>query len=331
MKARGVAGHSLTRAISRGEIQLELEAVLKSPAFLRSQRLSRFLRFIVEQTLGGKKGLKEYTLGMEVFDHPASFDPRIDPGVRVEAGRLRTKLRHHYRTLGRKATILITVLKGSYVPVFSRRSREPAKAGEITRLRRELEASNLALASAHNEIQATLEKVGAANEELQVINERLTETSLQLQTQNQELTAVQETIQPCFLAINRTNLFLKHVLGRLGIGVLIVDPEMRIAAWNEKVEEFWDLRKELFEGEILFALDSGFPVERLKSRIKACLAGSQELEFTLRNGGKPFRFRMLPAPIYSPHEKPGAVILVIQELEDSVQLCPPPTDTRPED
>ncbi len=48
--------------------------------------MARFLRLAVERTLEGKADeLKEYVIGLEVFDRGASYDPRVDPIVRVEA------------------------------------------------------------------------------------------------------------------------------------------------------------------------------------------------------------------------------------------------------
>ena len=56
--------------------------------------MSRFLRFAVTRALNKNlSSLKEYTIGVEVFDRPESFDPTIDPIVRVEARRLRTERR----------------------------------------------------------------------------------------------------------------------------------------------------------------------------------------------------------------------------------------------
>src|SRR3974377_1399410 len=74
-------------------IRGQLERILNSKAFARSPRISRFLSFVVEQTLAGQENkLKEYLLGVEVFGRLDSFDPRIDSIVRVEARRLRFKL-----------------------------------------------------------------------------------------------------------------------------------------------------------------------------------------------------------------------------------------------
>jgi len=98
----------------------QLEKVLASPGFIHSDRMARFLRFTVDQALKGHaSGLKETVLGMEVFDRSSSFDPRVDTIVRVEARRLRSKLKEYYEGEGRGDPVLIDFPKGSYVPTFS--------------------------------------------------------------------------------------------------------------------------------------------------------------------------------------------------------------------
>jgi serine/threonine-protein kinase len=77
----------------------------------------RFLRFTVEELLAGRAcRLKEYVIGVEVFDRGDSFDPRVDPIVRVEARRLRSKLCDYYEREGRLETLRIEFPKGGYVP-----------------------------------------------------------------------------------------------------------------------------------------------------------------------------------------------------------------------
>ena len=81
--------------------------------------MCRFLRFAVDRELAGRgRELKEYTLGIEVFDRDPAYDPRIDPIVRVEARRLRSKLREYYSGPGARDGIIIELPKGSYVPHF---------------------------------------------------------------------------------------------------------------------------------------------------------------------------------------------------------------------
>ena len=46
--------------------------------------------------------MKEYVLGVELFDGTASFDPRVDTIVRVEAVKLRKRIQEYYRGPGRK-------------------------------------------------------------------------------------------------------------------------------------------------------------------------------------------------------------------------------------
>ncbi|HEV8133014.1 MAG TPA: hypothetical protein VGQ81_17325 [Acidobacteriota bacterium] len=123
-------GLPLSSGISAEAVRSELETILSSPGFARSERLSRFLRFAVEKTLQGEGDrLKEYLLGVEVFDKGESYDTRIDPIVRVEAARLRSKLKDYYLTDGRSDTVLIDFDKGSYIPVFQR--GRPVQSPEI--------------------------------------------------------------------------------------------------------------------------------------------------------------------------------------------------------
>jgi len=100
-------------------VRCELERLLTSPSLRDSDHLKRFLRYIVEHTLAGEgDGLKEYRLGVEVFDRDASFDPKLDPVVRMTARRLRAKLKEHYENGGLGATVRIEVPKGGYAACF---------------------------------------------------------------------------------------------------------------------------------------------------------------------------------------------------------------------
>ena len=107
-----------------------MEKILAGAAFARSGRMSRFLRLAVEYALDGRGAeLKEYPIAVEVFDRPASFDPRADPIVRVEARRLRAKLRAYYEGEGRADDVVIELPTGGYAPVFRERAAaRPAPA-----------------------------------------------------------------------------------------------------------------------------------------------------------------------------------------------------------
>ena len=106
-------------ALSLEAVRAQLERILSSKAFARSPRISRFLTFVVEQTMEGQETkLKEYLLGVEVFGRMDSFDPRIDSIVRVEARRLRFKLEKYYETEGHGDSVQIQFRKGCYIPSF---------------------------------------------------------------------------------------------------------------------------------------------------------------------------------------------------------------------
>ena len=106
-------------------IEEELERVLHSTAFARAARLRRFLEYVVREVLAGNGGqLKEYQIGVAVFDRGADFDPRIDTIVRVEAIKLRDRLEAYFRTEGATESIRISIPKGSYRPVFELREEQ---------------------------------------------------------------------------------------------------------------------------------------------------------------------------------------------------------------
>lgn len=118
------------------EVREQLARLLRSRGFAQSPRMARFLRYTVEEALAGRGDtLKEYLLGMEVFDRRSSYDPRVDPIVRVEARRLRAKLRHYYETEGRADALRIEYPTGKYIPRFATAGRSeapPAAAGGKT-------------------------------------------------------------------------------------------------------------------------------------------------------------------------------------------------------
>jgi TolB-like protein len=104
-----------------GLVRGELEKVLGSATFAQSESLKRFLRYVVEKKLEGRDDeLKEQVLGADVFDRGDAYDPRIDPIVRVQATRLRGKLRDYYQKEGASSELKIDLPKGSYVPSFSK-------------------------------------------------------------------------------------------------------------------------------------------------------------------------------------------------------------------
>ena len=121
------------------QVELALAQVEHSAAFRNSPRHRALLRHLVSRVLGDDTGtLKETVIAVEVFGRPAaSFDPRLDTIVRVEARRLRARLSDYYRADGREALIRFDLPVGSYVPLIA--ARAPVRHDEsVTRRARDL-------------------------------------------------------------------------------------------------------------------------------------------------------------------------------------------------
>ncbi|MBK5290254.1 MAG: tetratricopeptide repeat protein [Acidobacteriia bacterium] len=117
----------------------ELERVLSSSCFARAERVSKLLRFVVEQQLEGRENeLKESIIGVEVFGRRPDYDTKQDSTVRTEALRLRERLSRYYSTEGVQGPFVIELPKGGYVPTFRRPEQIPllqkAKPKRLLRL-----------------------------------------------------------------------------------------------------------------------------------------------------------------------------------------------------
>jgi Tol biopolymer transport system component len=106
-------------------VQAELDRVLASDTFKRTERLSAFLKFIVERTIAGAgDSLKEQVIAVDLYGKEPDFNTAADPIVRVDARRLRDHLREYYAAHPGSA-VLISIPKGSYTPAFSAAATTP--------------------------------------------------------------------------------------------------------------------------------------------------------------------------------------------------------------
>src|ERR1700733_11753752 len=130
------SGESLANSaadpVPAAAVRDQLARVVNSPGFVSSVRLCRFLTHIVNRTIDGDiDSLKEFSIAMEVFDRTSEYDPNIDAIVRVEARRLRAKLKAYYKGgQGSVYPVLIGLRPGSYVPVLRWLDAQPAKHRE---------------------------------------------------------------------------------------------------------------------------------------------------------------------------------------------------------
>src|SRR5215472_19291812 len=118
-------------------IRSELERILASEGFARNERLSGFLRYVVEEELSGRGDqLKESLVGVEVFGRRPDYDARQDSVVRTEAARLRTRLAEYYANSGATDPVVIELPKGGYKPVLRRVELPPEAPGRTEPPRR---------------------------------------------------------------------------------------------------------------------------------------------------------------------------------------------------
>jgi adenylate cyclase len=106
--------------IAESEIRATLKRVLESAEFARSKRMKEFLSFVVEEALSGRGDrLKAFPIAVEVYGRDETFNSSTDAVVRMQAGRLRSRLDRYFETAGRNDSVRISLHKGSYNPIFS--------------------------------------------------------------------------------------------------------------------------------------------------------------------------------------------------------------------
>lgn len=120
------------------EVRAQVQRMTASEIFVSSPQLSAFLLFIVEAVLRGHgERLKGYTIGVEVLRRDSSFDPQLDPIVRVEATRLRRAIERYYAGPGADDPVSIALPRGGYAPRIAWRAEPvsvapPAAAAQAT-------------------------------------------------------------------------------------------------------------------------------------------------------------------------------------------------------
>ena len=117
----------------------QIDRLVHSNLLHGSESLCKLLRYLAEHSLHTPNvNLKEHQIATEVFGRPMDFDPRLDSTVRVQTGRLRSKLSEYYATVGVADPIVVELPKGAYGVTFHRRvsiEAAPVPSPEIVRVR----------------------------------------------------------------------------------------------------------------------------------------------------------------------------------------------------
>jgi len=110
--------------VERTAIQAQIEKLANSSVLHGSESLCKLLRYVARHALDHPGApLKEYQIATEVFGRQDDFDPQVDSMVRVQAGRLRTKLTEYYNgDSAAEDPVLVDLPKGTYVLAFHPRT-----------------------------------------------------------------------------------------------------------------------------------------------------------------------------------------------------------------
>ena len=149
---------------------------------------------------------------------------------------------------------------------------------ELETANEELQSTNEELETTNEELQSTVEELETTNEALQSTNEELETMNEELQSTNEELQTANEQLRHSSDELNRSNAFLENVLSNFHEGVVVVDGDLRVQAWNNRAEDLWGLRSAEVVGKHLMNLELGLPVENLRQPLRRCLAGESPFE-----------------------------------------------------
>ena len=119
-------GVTSSRVSQRDQFLGQIDRLAGSSALHSSESLCKLLRYLAKQAIDHPgEPVKEYQLATEVFGRPADFDPQLDSTIRVQAGRLRTKLSEYYAAEGADDSVVVELPKGSYHVTFRQRPSAP--------------------------------------------------------------------------------------------------------------------------------------------------------------------------------------------------------------
>lgn len=184
----------------------------------------------------------------------------------------------------------------------------------------ELQSTNEELETTNEELQSTIEELETTNEELQSTNEELETMNEELQSTNEELNTMNVELRQRRDALDSTNHFLDSILTSLHMGVIVVDRQMRVQAWNSKSADLWGLREDEVEGQNLLLLDIGLPVDQLKKSLRNCQDADGEpliaVYPAINRRGRSIRCRVSCSPFVGKDRQVRGAIILVEELEN---------------
>ncbi|MTD14643.1 PAS domain-containing protein [Nakamurella sp. YIM 132087] len=184
----------------------------------------------------------------------------------------------------------------------------------------ELQSTNEELETTNEELQSTVEELETTNEELQSTNEELETMNEELQSMNDELQVTNEELRDRTNEISSLNHFMEAILGSLRAGVVVVNRDMIVQVWNRQAEDLWGLREQETVGTHFLNLDSGLPVEQLKTIIREVISETREsaqiVVSAINRRGRPIELQITATPLLSGGPHPGGALLMMETTEE---------------
>jgi two-component system CheB/CheR fusion protein len=181
----------------------------------------------------------------------------------------------------------------------------------------ELQSTNEELETTNEELQSTVEELETTNEELQSTNEELETMNEELQSTNEELQTINDELRKRGDDLNRANGFLEAILKGVRSGVIVLDRELRVLAWNHRAEDMWGVRADEATGQNFLNMDIGLPLEQLRAGIRACLNGDGEhaevVVSATNRRGKTISCKVAGTPLVGATKEVRGVILLMEE------------------
>lgn len=168
------------------------------------------------------------------------------------------------------------------------------------------------------ELQHAKQELETAYEELQSANEELETTNEELQSTNEELHTINDELRQKTMELNQANSLLHSILSSVRIGIVTLDPDLRVLLWNERAVDLWGLRADEAMGKKFTALDIGLPVEKLHEPIVAFLNEASDswqivVDATNRKG-KTIKCRVTLCPLtLAPGGQRHGVVTLMEE------------------
>ncbi|MDS0134428.1 MULTISPECIES: CheR family methyltransferase [unclassified Amycolatopsis] len=183
----------------------------------------------------------------------------------------------------------------------------------------ELQSTNEELETTNEELQSTVEELETTNEELQSTNEELETMNEELQSTNDELQTINDALRERSLDLDEVNEFLESVLTSIRAGIVVIDSEMRIKAWNRGAEDLWGVRREEAEGTHLLNLDIGLPVADIRPVVREALSdatyyGELMLD-AINRRGRAAVVRLLCSPLRASNGESHGALLMMEETK----------------